>query len=89
MDATFSPTFTANEGLVGALEVRYRLNTTAYALDGSVTYGSKDEGEGDAMGHIRGKLLHEFDNIWRAALKFLSPQTTHICGDMALHHLTL
>ena len=80
MDATFSPTFTANEGLVGALEVRHRLNTTAYALDGSVTYGSKDEGEGDAIrGHIRGKLLHEFDNIWRGGTKIsLSTDDTYL-----------
>ncbi|MEC7464865.1 MAG: LPS assembly protein LptD [Pseudomonadota bacterium] len=80
MDATFSPTFTANEGLVGALEVRHRLNTTAYALDGSVTYGSKDEGVGDAIrGHIRGKLLHEFDSIWRGGAKIsLSTDDTYL-----------
>ena len=80
VDATFSPTFTANEGPVGALEVRHRLNTTAYVLDGSITYGSEDEGEGDAVrGHFRGTLLHEFDDIWRGgALISLSTDDTYL-----------
>lgn len=80
LDATFSPTFTANEGPVGALEVRHKLHTTAYALDGSITYGSEDEGEGDAIrGHIHGTLLHEFDNVWRGGAKIsLSTDDTYL-----------
>ena len=80
MDATFSPTFTANEGIVGGLEFRHRLDRTAYALDGSVTYGSKDEGGGDAVrGHIRGKLLHGFDNTWRGGARIsLSTDDTYL-----------
>ena len=80
MDATLTPTFTTDEGIVGSAELRHRLNNTAYKLDGSLTYASKDSNDGDTTrGHIRGDLLHEFDRTWRGGAEvFLSTDDTYL-----------
>ena len=80
MDATVTPTFTTGEGIVGAAELRHRMHSTVYTLDGSLTYASKDGGENDTTrGHIRGDLLHEFDRTWRGGAElFLSTDDTHL-----------
>ncbi|MEE2997896.1 MAG: LPS assembly protein LptD [Pseudomonadota bacterium] len=80
MDATLTPTFSDGEGVIAAGELRHRLSSTIYRLDGSGTYGSKDSGDKDTpRGHIRGDLLHEFDRTWRGGADiFLSTDDTSL-----------
>ncbi|MGB0630205.1 MAG: LPS-assembly protein LptD [Alphaproteobacteria bacterium] len=80
MDATVTPTFTTDEGIVGAAELRHRMGNTAYKIDGSLTYATRDQNDGDTTrGHIRGDLLHEFDATWRGGAEiFLSTDDTYL-----------
>lgn len=66
MDATFTPTITTNEGVVGSGEFRHRLSNSEYNIKSSLTHGSSDDGSGNEFrGHLRGKLRHEFNRTWR------------------------
>tara|TARA_B100000674_G_scaffold496519_1_gene526961 strand:- start:2351 stop:4540 length:2190 start_codon:yes stop_codon:yes gene_type:complete len=80
MDATVTPTVTTGEGVIGAAELRHRLQNTAYTIDGSLTYASKDPSDGDTTrGHIRGNLLHEFNPEWRGGAEVsLSTDDTYL-----------
>lgn len=80
MDATLTPTFTADEGVAAAGELRHRLSATSYKVDGSLAYSSKGGGESDtARGHIRSEILSEFDRTWRGGANiFLSTDDTYL-----------
>lgn len=66
MDATFTPTITTNEGIVGAGEFRHRLSRSEYKIRSSLTHGSPDDGgDNELRGHLKGELRHEFDETWR------------------------
>ena len=78
MDVTVTPIVTTGEGVVGA-ELRHCLQNTVCAIDGSLTYATKNSIEGDTTrGHIRSNLLHEFDPARRAGRKSLSTDDTYL-----------
>ena len=80
MDGTITPTFTTNEGIVGAGEFRHRLSNTDYVLSGSLAHGSNDSGNDDNIrGHIKGDLQYEFDRTWRGGTNvFLVTDDTYL-----------
>ncbi len=75
MDATITPTLTTNSGgaymdLFG--EYRYRFPNGALVTDGSITYVTRTDEQGNKLegnvfrGHLFGRLRYDIDPNWRA-----------------------
>jgi LPS-assembly protein len=80
MDATFSPMFTTDEGVVAAGEFRHRLSDGAYRIEGSLTQASRDGGDSDTLrGHVRGKFRYDIDPTWRGGADvYLASDDTYL-----------
>lgn len=68
-DATFSPIFTSQEGVVLAGEYRHLFTDSSVRTDASVTHASTEDGEKDLRGHIFGSFGHDIDDNWRTKLE--------------------
>lgn len=70
-DATFSPLFTSDEGVVLAGEYRARTESGQYQLAGSATYVKKRDDDNNELddreirGHIVGDGRFDIDDTWR------------------------
>ena len=66
MDATFSPLFTTDEGVVAAGQFRHRLNQGEYDINASATHASGDDGGSDEFrGHVKSNFRYDIDRTWR------------------------
>ncbi len=69
-DATFSPTFTSQQGVVARAEFRQRTQNGSYFFDGSITRPTERTNEGertddrDLRGHIFGQGRFDINNLW-------------------------
>ncbi len=65
-DATFSPRFTSDEGIVLAGEYRERMQGGRVKIDASITHtDSVGEGYGELRGHLFGNGAFNIDPVWR------------------------
>ena len=76
-DATLTPIFTENEGIVGLAEYRQRFPGGALRAEGSITSGSKEPENHATRGHLDADLAYDIDPTWRAgaALSLASDDT--------------
>lgn len=80
MDATVTPIFTGNEGVVLTSEFRHRLNKGEYIIDTSATFGSaQDGGDDEFRGHVQGEFRYDIDETWRGGSDiYLSSDDTYL-----------
>lgn len=65
-DATFSPMYTTDQGLVLAGEYRQRLTNGEFEFSGSYTEPTDPPPGAEQRGHIRGRGRFDIDDTWRA-----------------------
>lgn len=70
-DATFSPMFTTDQGVVMAGEYRQRLINGDYQFSGSYTHPSDPPPGAENRGHIRGRGRFDIDDTWRTGFNIL------------------
>lgn len=70
-DATFSPMYTTDQGLVMAGEYRQRLTNGEFQFSGSYTQPTDPPDGADHRGHIRGRGRFDLDDTWRAGFNVL------------------
>lgn len=70
-DATFSPMYTTDQGLVFAGEYRQRLANGEYQFSGSYTEPTNPPPGAEQRGHIRGRGRFDLDETWRAGFNVL------------------
>ncbi len=68
-DATFSPKFTTDEGVVLAGEYRQRFVDAELKVTGSGTYGTKQSGDEGFRGHFFSDFRADLSNTWRAGVE--------------------
>ncbi len=64
-DATFSPTYTSDQGMIWAGEYRQRFNNGEMLFSGSYTEPTNPSPGLDTRGHIRGRGRFDIDDTWR------------------------
>ena len=75
-DATFSPIYTRDEGIVFAGEYRRRFNAGEFEISGSLTEADRNIGNqfvedirrNEIRGHVFSKTRYEIDKTWRTGL---------------------
>ena len=67
-DATFTPIFTTQEGVVLSGEYRHLFTDSAIRTDASVTHASTEDGDKDVRGHIFANYGVDIDDNWRGKL---------------------
>jgi LPS-assembly protein len=70
-DATISPMYTTDQGLVFAGEYRQRLANGEYQFSGSYTQPTNPPPGAEQRGHIRGRGRFDIDETWRAGFNVL------------------
>ncbi len=70
-DATVSPMYTTDQGLVMAGEYRQRLTNGDFQFSGSYTQPTNPPPGAENRGHIRGKGRFEIDDTWRSGFDVL------------------
>lgn len=70
-DATISPMYTTNQGLVMAGEYRQRLVDGEVQFSGSYTQPTNPPPGADHRGHIRGRGRFDLDDTWRSGFNIL------------------
>jgi LPS-assembly protein len=70
-DATFSPMYTTDQGLVFAGEYRQRLANGEYQFSGSYTEPTNPPPGAEHRGHIRGSGRFDIDDTWRSGFNIL------------------
>ena len=68
-DATFTPIFTSQEGVVLAGEYRHLFSDSAVRADASVTHASTEDGDDGVRGHIFGTYGIDINDDWRGKLE--------------------
>lgn len=70
-DATFSPMYTTDQGLVMAGEYRQRLTNGQFQFSGSYTHPTDPPPGAENRGHIRGRGRFDIDDTWRSGFDVL------------------
>ena len=65
-DATLTPIFTENEGVVGLFGYRQRFAGGALQAEGSITSGSTETRSRATRGHLQANIAYDIDDAWRA-----------------------
>lgn len=80
MDATATPLFTTNEGVVAAGEFRHRLNRGEYKIAASGTQtGSDNATSNEFRGHLKSDFLYDINPTWRGGSNvYLATDDTYL-----------
>ena len=70
MDATVSPMWTTDEGVLLAAQYRQRFTHGMLKTDGSITRGHNDRDQGATRGHIDAVSRFDLDETWRGGAKY-------------------